>query len=153
VRRARSGDVAAIAAMRRALLVEHADDLIFGRLRRDATARTAAAVRAALAHEERLLLVAARGRALVGTLECGIVRNHAVLRPERVGYLSAVYVAPAARGRGLLTRMVATAERWCRAQGLDELRLHTGAHNPLSNAVWERLGFVVAEHTRLRAIA
>lgn len=139
--------------MRRALLAEHADDRIFGRLRRDVGRRNLGAVRAALSQDDRLVLVAAAGAALVGTLECAVARNHALLTSEHVGYLSAVYVRPSARGRGVLTRMVSMAERWCRARRLTELRLHTGANNPLSNVVWERLGFAVAEHTRLRAIA
>jgi ribosomal protein S18 acetylase RimI-like enzyme len=44
------------------------------------------------------------------------------------------------------------AEQWCSDRGLEEMRLHNAADNPLANAAWEALGFEVVEHLRVRSL-
>jgi ribosomal protein S18 acetylase RimI-like enzyme len=48
--------------------------------------------------------------------------------------------------------LLAAADRWCAERGLDEMRLHNAADNPLANAAWEALGFEVVEHLRVRKL-
>jgi RimJ/RimL family protein N-acetyltransferase len=55
-----------------------------------------------------------------------------------VGY----WLAPAARGRGVMTRAVRLAVDWARAEhGIRVLRLTTHPHNLASQRVAERVGF------------
>ena len=75
-----------------------------------------------------------------------------MLEPAQYGYVSSVYVTPKARERGVLRTLMAAADGWCRDHGLDEMRLHNAADNPLANAAWESLGFEVVEHLRVRSL-
>jgi aminoglycoside 6'-N-acetyltransferase I len=63
-----------------------------------------------------------------------------------------VYVVPKARERGVLRALLGAADAWCAERGLDEMRLHNAADNPLANAAWEALGFEVVEHLRVRSL-
>jgi GNAT superfamily N-acetyltransferase len=64
-----------------------------------------------------------------------------------------VYVLPSQRRRGVLSALVAAAERWCAEQGITEMRLHVGVDNDVGNAAWQALGFEPAELLRVRSIA
>ena len=59
---------------------------------------------------------------------------------------------PKAREQGVLSALLAAADTWCRERGLDEMRLHNAADNPLANAAWDALGFEVVEHLRVRPL-
>ena len=83
-----------------------------------------------------------------------VLRRHyqPLLDPAQYAYVSSVYVLPNARERGVLHAMLAAADAWCVERGLDEMRLHNAADNPLANAAWEALGFEVVEHLRVRSL-
>jgi GNAT superfamily N-acetyltransferase len=64
-----------------------------------------------------------------------------------------VYVRPEARRRGVLRALVREAERWSRARGLEQMRLHNVAGSIEAEGAWEALGFAVVEQVRLRSLA
>jgi hypothetical protein len=49
--------------------------------------------------------------------------------------------------------MIDEAERWSRARGLEEMRLHNVSDYSLAGVAWEALGFVVVEQVRLRRLS
>lgn len=56
--------------------------------------------------------------------------------------LDELYIAPAARGRGLGARALALAASRARRWGVDVLRLEVHHHNPRAKALYLRAGFV-----------
>lgn len=153
VREAEPADLPVIVELRLALVREHADNVIYGRTRPDIRARARQLYLAQLHSPREVTLLAELGGNVVGILRCVDSAGHPLLYPDRYGYISSVYVRPSARRHGVLRALLTTAERWCRARGLDELRLHNAADNPLSSATWDSLGFRVAEHLRVRRLS
>lgn len=152
VRQAGPKDLSTILALRMALLREHAHNTIYGRLRPDAEARAAKLFLAQLQSPNEVVFLAdLRGEA-VGVLRCIHSSGSPLLEPAQYAYVSSVYVVPKARERGVLRALLAAADEWCFQRGLDEMRLHNAADNPLANAAWEALGFEVAEHLRVRSL-
>jgi ribosomal protein S18 acetylase RimI-like enzyme len=88
----------------------------------------------------------------VGVLRCIHSSGSPLLDPSQYAYVSSVYVVPSARERGVLHTLMKEAEQWCSDRGLEEMRLHNAADNPLANAAWEALGFEVVEHLRVRSL-
>ena len=76
-----------------------------------------------------------------------------LLDPSRYAYVSSVFVRPEARRRGVLRALVCEAERWSRARGLEQMRLHNVAGSVEAERAWEALGFTVVEQVRLRSLA
>ena len=72
-------------------------------------------------------------------------------RPGRPGpyepYILSMYTEPAARGRGLATRIVKELLRWCRARGYGGAFLHASDDG---RAIYEKLGFTPTREMRLR---
>ena len=66
--------------------------------------------------------------------------------------MSSAYVRPDARRRGVLRALVTEIERWCRARGLDQMRLHNVAGSEAAERAWNALGFAIVEQVRLREI-
>lgn len=63
----------------------------------------------------------------------------------RDGFVDELYIAPAARGRGIGTQVLALVEREARARGLKRLYLEV-AHGNRALALYRRAGFV--DHRR-----
>jgi ribosomal protein S18 acetylase RimI-like enzyme len=135
-----------------ALLREHSHNAIYGRLRPDAEARAAKLFALQLRSDNEVLFLAALDGATVGVLRCIHSTGSPLLDPAHYGYISSVYVVPPARERGVLRALLAAADEWCAERGLDEMRLHNAADNPLANAAWDALGFEVVEHLRVRRL-
>ena len=152
VRRAVASDLANIVALRMALLREHAHNTIYSRLRGDADARAAKLFAAQLQSPNEVIFLAELGGDCVGILRCIQSSGSPLLDPAQYAYVSSVYVVPKARERGVLRSLLAAADTWCTERGLDEMRLHNAADNPLANAAWEALGFEVVEHLRVRSL-
>ena len=152
VRRAGQADIAAILALRMALLREHAHNAIYGRLRHDAEPRAAKLFAAQLQSPNEVLFLADVAGESVGVLRCIHSSGSPLLDPAQYAYVSSVYVVPAAREQGVLRALLTAAEHWCADRGLEEMRLHNAADNPLANAAWEALGFEVVEHLRVRSL-
>ncbi|HUF30486.1 MAG TPA: GNAT family N-acetyltransferase [Gemmatimonadaceae bacterium] len=153
VRQAGPDDLDLVVALRLALITEHRDNIIYGRTRRDMHSRAQKLFLAQLKSPREIILLAERAGQVAGILRCVDSAGHPLLYPDRYGYISSVFVRPEARRHGVLRALLGAAESWCRARGLDELRLHNAADNPLSNASWEALGFGIAEHLRIRRLA
>jgi len=152
VRRATQKDLSAILALRMALLREHAHNAIYGRLRADAETRAAKLFAAQLQSPNEVLFLADIAGETVGVLRCIHSSGSPLLDPAHYGYVSSVYVTPIAREQGVLRALLAEAVQWCNERGLEEMRLHNAADNPLANAAWEALGFEVVERLRVRSL-
>jgi ribosomal protein S18 acetylase RimI-like enzyme len=152
VRRAGASDLPAILSLRMALLREHAHNAIYGRLRPDAEARASKLFAAQLQSQNEVIFLADMGGETVGILRCIHSTGSPLLEPSQYAYVSSVYVVPKARERGVLRALLSSADAWCADRGLDEMRLHNAADNPLANAAWEALGFDVVEHLRVRSL-
>ena len=152
VRKATHADLKIIVALRVALLREHSHNRIYSRLRGDAEARAAKLFAAQLTSPNEVIFLAELDSETVGILRCIHSTGSPLLEPAQYGYVSSVYVVPKARERGVLRTLMAAADGWCRDRGLDEMRLHNAADNPLANAAWESLGFEVVEHLRIRSL-
>ncbi|MDQ6888101.1 MAG: GNAT family N-acetyltransferase [Gemmatimonadota bacterium] len=152
VRPATADDLAVVVELRLALVAEHRSSRIYGRVRADAPARARALFQSQLRSSSEVTLLAEQHGQVVGVLRCIDTPGLPLLDPLRYGYISSVYVRPSARRQGALRTLLAEAERWCQARGLNELRLHNSVENPLANASWDALGFEVVEHLRMRSL-
>jgi len=154
VRQATVADLAVVVRLRLALLREHPDHAIYGRLRPDAEARAHDLFAAQLrSTSEAILLAEARARSVevVGILRCVEMQASPLFVPERYGYVSSVYVRPESRRQGVLRALLAQAERWCAARRLGELRLHNVPDGTAEQA-WSALGFALVEQVRLKRL-
>lgn len=152
VRTATQADLPVVLELRLALLAEHADSPLYGRLRADVRDRARRLYRAQLAAEGEVIFLAERGGETVGILRCIDAIGSVLLEPPRYGYISSVYVRPAARRSGVLRALLRAAEDWCERRGLAELRLHNAADNAGAGETWQRLGFDVVEVLRMRTL-
>jgi len=159
IRHATPDDLDTVLDFRLALLREHAGNPMYGRLRDDAPERARRLFSAQLASREEVTFLAerpARGgrrqRIALGVMRCMESRSSPLLDPPRYGYVASVYVVPAARRSGVLRALLAAAEAWCAARGLDEMRLHAASDNDGGNAAWASLGFEIVEHLRTRRL-
>lgn len=152
VRPARSRDLDAVVALRVALLREHPDHPIYGRLRPEVDRRARELFSAQLRSTTETILLAELGDAVVGILRCVESIGSPLLEPARYAYVSSVYVRPESRRRGVLRALLHAADDWSRARGLDQMRLHNVAGSAAERA-WDALGFAVVEQVRLRTLA
>jgi ribosomal protein S18 acetylase RimI-like enzyme len=152
VRVATRDDLPVVLDLRLALLHEHRESPLYGRLRPDARRRAERLYAAQLAAPSEVILLAELGGEAVGILRCMEAQGTPLLLPERYAYISSAYVRPAARRQGVLRALLAAAEGWCRERGLEELRLHNAAENAVANATWEAFGFRAVEVLRARPL-
>jgi GNAT superfamily N-acetyltransferase len=64
---------------------------------------------------------------------------------DGVAEIKRMYVAPAARGRGLGRRLLEALEDTARSLGYARIRLDTGARQPEARAMYERAGYHAVE--------
>lgn len=152
VRRARTADLEQVVRLRLALLREHGHHPIYGRLREDAERRARDVFASQLVAPGEVIFLAERGDAVVGILRCVESMASPLLEPPRYGYVSSVYVEPAARRTGVMTALVQAAEQWCTDRGLTEIRLHSVHGDAVSGTAWERSGFAPVEVVRLKKL-
>jgi GNAT superfamily N-acetyltransferase len=150
VREAVSRDLESVIALRLALLREHPDHAIYGRLRPDVSDRARELFANQLRSTMESIFLAERGGAVVGVLRCVESVGSPLLEPARYAYVSSVYVRPEARRCGVLRALLRAAERWARARGLDQMRLHNVAGSTAAEGAWSALGFAVVEQVRVR---
>ena len=152
VRRASEVDLPVVCELRLALLHEHRGHSIYSRVRADAPARARSLYLAQLRSPNEVTLLAESGQTVLGILRCVESQGLPMLDPLLYGYVSSVYVRPAARRHGVLHALLRHAEHWCRVRGLTEMRLHSAIGNDASNAAWDALGFAPAEILRIRRL-
>jgi ribosomal protein S18 acetylase RimI-like enzyme len=153
VRPATSRDLDAVVALRTALLREHPDHPIYGRLRSGIDRRARELFAAQIRSRTETILLAELAGEVVGIIRCVESLGSPLLEPARYAYVSSAYVRPDVRRRGVLRALMAEVERWSRARGLDQMRLHNVAGSEAAERAWDALGFAVVEQVRLRAIA
>ncbi len=150
VRRATPRDLESVIALRLALLREHPDHPIYGRLRHDVGERARRLFASQLRSAIEVILLGELDGDVVGVLRCVESTGSPLLEPERYAYVSSSYVRPDARRRGVLRALLGEAERWARARGLDQMRLHNVAGSVTAERAWSALGFSVVEEVRVR---
>src|SRR2546430_12185460 len=131
--------------LRLALLREHPEHPVYGRLRADVTTRARELFSAQLRSETESIFLAESDDTVVGVLRCVESIGSPLLEPARYAYVSSVYVRPEARRRGVLRALLRAAERWARVRGLDQMRLHNVAGSAEAEGAWAALGFDVVE--------
>jgi GNAT superfamily N-acetyltransferase len=152
VREAATRDLESVVALRLALLREHPEHPIYGRLRTDVSDRARELFANQLRSTMESIFLAEHGGTVVGVLRCVESIGSPLLDPARYAYVSSVYVRPDARRRGALRALIGTAERWARVRGLDQMRLHNVAGSDAAEAAWSALGFAVVEQVRVRDV-
>ena len=136
--------------MRLSLIASHPGHLAYGPLRRNAVELMRDLTARQFRSPRQVVFLAARGQQIVGMLRCVDAPGHRLFLPARHGYVTMVFVEPEARRHGVLRGLLDRAIAWCRERGLDQMRLHNAADNPLAAAAWESLGFQIVEHARLK---
>jgi GNAT superfamily N-acetyltransferase len=152
VREATSRDLDAIVALRLALLREHPGHPIYGRLRTDVGERARGLFATQLRSTMEVIFLAELAGDVVGVLRCVESIGSPLLEPARYAYVSSAYVRPDVRRRGVLRALLRGAERWARARGLDQMRLHNVAGSAAAEGAWSALGFAVVEQVRVREL-
>lgn len=150
VRRATPSDLETVVALRVALLREHPDHPIYGRIRGDVEVRARELFATQLRSPTEVIFLAHRDADVVGVLRCVESIGSPLLEPARYAYVSSVYVRPDTRRLGVLRAMIGAAERWARSRGLDQMRLHNVAGSAAAEGAWSALGFAVVEQVRVR---
>ena len=146
-------DLDAVVALRLALLREHPDHPIYGRLRSGIDRRARELFAAQIRSRTETILLAELSGEVVGIIRCVESNGSPLLEPARYAYVSSAYVRPDVRRRGVLRALLAEVERWSRERGLDQMRLHNVAGSESAERAWDALGFAVVEQVRLRSIA
>src|SRR4051812_34682538 len=153
VRPARPRDLDAVVALRVALLREHPDHPIYGRLRTEIDRRARDLFAAQLRSTSETIFLAELTGEVVGIIRCVESAGSPLLEPARYAYVSSAYVRPESRRRGVLRALVAEVERWSRTRGLDQMRLHNVAGSEAAEGAWDALGFEIVGQVRLRTIS
>jgi GNAT superfamily N-acetyltransferase len=153
IREATPRDLGVVVALRLALLHEHPQHPIYGRLRADVADRARELFAAQLRSPIEVIFLAEQNGEAVGVLRCVESIGSPLMEPARYAYVSSAYVHPDARHTGVLRALLAAAERWARGRGLKQMRLHNVAGSVTAEAAWSALGFGVVEQVRLRDLS
>lgn len=153
IREATPRDLAAVVALRLALLREHPSHPVYGRLRADVADRARELFAAQLRSPSEVILLAEHDGEAIGVLRCVECVGSPLMEPARYAYISSVYVRPEARRHGVLRALLTAAEQWARGRGLKQMRLHNVAGSENAEAAWSALGFGVVEQVRLRDLS
>ena len=153
IREATPRDLAAVIALRLALLREHPEHPVYGRLRADVADRARELFASQLRSPNEVMFLAEHEGEAIGVLRCVESVGSPLMEPARYAYVSSVYVRPEARRRGVLRALLGAAERWARDRGLRQMRLHNVAGSANAEAAWSALGFGVVEQVRLRDLS
>jgi ribosomal protein S18 acetylase RimI-like enzyme len=78
---------------------------------------------------------------LVAEFEGRVIGTVLATHDGRKGWINRLAVDEASRRKGLGARLVREAERWLESQGMDILACLIEADNPVSMAVFEKLGY------------
>jgi ribosomal protein S18 acetylase RimI-like enzyme len=152
VRRATVNDLAAVVALRLALLREYANHPIYGRLHPEVEARARPLFEEQITAADQAIFLAEREGGVVGIVRCAEAKGSPLLLPDRYCYITSVFVQPEHRRHGVLGTLMDQAEVWARSRGLTEMRLHNSAVSQPARRAWDQLGFEVNEEVRLKHI-
>lgn len=106
-----------------------------------------------LALADVVVLVAARGDAVLGYVYAGLEPESWKELRGPAGFIHDVVVDVDERGHGVATRLLAAAAAWLEDRGAPRLMLWTAEHNVAARRLFARLGFraTMVEMTRERA--
>ena len=152
VRRATLKDLSQVVALRLALLREETNNPFFATPHPNAEQRALALTRDELGTPGDLFLVAMHDENIVGMLRCRMVHRTPLVAESKQAVVTTVYVTPEQRRTGVLRCLLDAADRWCRRNGLSEMRLQCALSNDVGRKAWESLGFEPAELLYLRTI-
>jgi GNAT superfamily N-acetyltransferase len=152
VRAATVRDLDAVMELRLALLREHPEHPIYGRLRFDVSKRARDLFATQLRSATESIFLAEHESVAAGILRCVESIGSPLLDPARYAYVSSVYVRPERRRRGVLRAMLRAADNWARERGLEQMRLHNVAGSESAEGAWAALGFEVVEQVRFRRL-
>ena len=148
-----SSDLAAVVALRLALLREYGDHPLYAELRPDVVDRAFDLYHAQIvAADERSFSPSSAARRSAFSA-ASTSRGSPLVLPERYCYVSSVYVRAvgAAPGRAARARRAPPSD-WCDERGLGEMRLHNASSSRVAVAAWSALGFEVVEQVRRRVV-
>ena len=128
-----ASDVAAWAAMRRALFPE------------ETVAEHSVEIGAILPDGRQAAFGARSGGEWVGFIEVGQRSYAEGCSSSPVGYIEALWVAERARRRGVARSLVESAKQWARERGFSELASDAQLANTVSHAAHRRMGFEETE--------
>lgn len=104
--------------------------------------------RESICGEGRAAFLAERAGQALGFITLGLGEDrHSLLQPVRWVKVVSVCVRDAARGQGVGSGLMATAEAWSREQGASEVRLVVWAFNRRALRLYEELGYELRSHT------
>lgn len=152
VREAVPRDLDAVVTLRLALLREYPDHPIYGRLQPDVGDRARTLFATQLRSTMEVIFLGTLDDAVVGVLRCVESIGSPLLDPARYAYVSSAYVRPEARRRGVLRALLGAADRWSRARGLNQMRLHNVLGSLAAETAWSKLGFSAVEQVRVREL-
>ena len=92
---------------------------------------------------EGIQLIARDGAEAVGFAT--VYWSWSTLTAARIGIMYDLYVAPAARGKGVADALIAACVDECRRHGADELTWQTAKDNARAQRVYDRLGALRSE--------
>ncbi len=101
-------------------------------------------VRAKIAQNQGALLIAELNGVFAGYAACWIEHDANIAETDdsnHFGYVADTYVAPEFRGRGVVSRLLETAEAHIRALGVSRMRICTLANNTSAKRAYEAYGF------------
>src|SRR5438309_923012 len=96
-------DLAAVVALRLALLREYADHPVYGQLRPDVEARARPLFEQQIKAADQAIFLAERGDEIAGIVRCADVKGSPLLLPDRYCYVTSVFVRPEHRRHGVLS--------------------------------------------------
>jgi ribosomal protein S18 acetylase RimI-like enzyme len=152
VRRALPSDLDAVVRLRLALLREHPDHPVYGRLHADVEPRARDLFASQLRSDGESVLLAEIDGDVVGIIRCVEMIGSPLLEPAHYAYVSSAYVLPDYRRLGVLRSLMAAVETWATGRGLTQMRLHNVAGSTSAEGAWSALGFTVVEQVRVRPI-
>ncbi len=72
-----------------------------------------------------------------------------ITKVKKVGYISAAYVAPIYRGKGILQELESMIQDFFKQRGLKYVELHVLSRNKVGKTSWDKLGYsTFREHMR-----
>lgn len=95
-----------------------------------------------LGDENSLTLVAETEGHIVGYCRANVGYYPPVYEPQLYGSINELIVAERYRRRGIGEAMVGAARDWFKSWGVSRVEVGTMTGNPVSNAFWEKMGFV-----------
>jgi ribosomal protein S18 acetylase RimI-like enzyme len=101
-------------------------------------------IRAKIAQNQGALLIAELNDVFAGYAACWIEHGGNVAETDdsnHFGYVADTYVVPEFRGRGVVSRLLETAESHMRELGISRMRIWTLANNTSAKRAYEAYGF------------